>query len=188
MNKNKFSDVNVHSPYRTRSGKVRQTQTQNVSVDDSSIVNNQFQLTSFSRSESMQSLSQLDQTFTIERCNENEISKDEEDATLNNALSDDDEEIKVENNDHGVKLDYNFLMFDYEKKNNLQLLMVPTQQYQPKLCDNGFFYTVDKFDNQLIYWKLTVDHNHEPDPIKEEVYVYTTKILARACLTNEDPR
>ncbi|CAF1109304.1 unnamed protein product, partial [Brachionus calyciflorus] len=71
-----------------------------------------------------------------------------------------------------------------------------------------------KFDDQIIYWKcertcnkttpkcygrsqtqlfnfpikVTVDHNHEPDPIKEEVYVYTTKILARACLTNEDPR
>ncbi|CAF0849008.1 unnamed protein product [Brachionus calyciflorus] len=135
MNKIKLSAGNIHSPYRTRSGKVRQTQTQFVSVDDSSIVEDQVQLTSFSRSESMQSLSHFDQNFSIETCNENEINKDKEDATINNTLCDEDEEKNIEKNDH-----------------------------------------------------RTVDHNHEPDPIKEEVYVYTTKILARAFLTNEDTR
>lgn len=138
MNKNKFSVCNIHSPYRTRSGKVRQTQTELNSLDDNFIVNDQVHLTSFSRSESMQSLSQFDQTFTIETNVEKEIDQDE-DVTLNNALSDEDEEKNIEKNDHSVKLDYNFLMFDYEKKNNLCLLVVPTQQYQPKLCDNGFF-------------------------------------------------
>ena len=164
MNKNKCSVGNINSPYRTRSGKVRQTQNKLISLDDNSIVEDQVQLTSFSRSESMQSISQLDQTFTIETCNENEIGQveDEENVTLNNAVCDEEEEDvtldnavceNAEKNDHSVKLDYNFLMFDYEKKNNLQLLVVPTQQYQPKLCDNGFFYTVDKFDDQIIYWK-----------------------------------
>jgi hypothetical protein len=33
------------------------------------------------------------------------------------------------------------------------LLLIPSQKGKPKLCDRGFFYTVDKYGLNLVNWR-----------------------------------
>ena len=77
---------------------------------------------------------------------------------------------------------------DFDKiDRKVDLLIIATQQNKPKLSNCGYFYTIDKMNNDYIYWKcertgnkttpkcsgravtlgykppieLTVEHNHK---------------------------
>ena len=112
-------------------------------------------------------------------------------------------------------LSNDFYRLDFDKIEEDQLVIIPSQQNHPKLCHNGFFYTIDKSYDNIINWKcertgskaipkcsgraqtknlnkmpvyVTVEHNHEPDLIQTEVYLTVSKILQQAKNSNETAR
>ncbi|CAF0936737.1 unnamed protein product [Brachionus calyciflorus] len=212
--------VNINSPLTTRSGKIRK-----IASDDSEIPNLSRNI--LTRSESVDAIfneinendqtlifndRQLDETFVIETeesvedtCNTEE-NRDEVFEAADDGL---DETI------YNPCDDFHFVDVEYDEiDRNSKLLLVPTQQNKPKLCDFGYFYTIEKKIGNNIIWRCertgnksrikcngrastrnfnlpiedSNEHNHEPDLIQEEVYFYVAKILNRAKTTSEDPR
>ena len=104
----------------------------------------------------------------------------------------------------------------FNKNDPLLAVIGYTKKYKPKLSHEGHFYTIDKIikQNNNILWKceqtgsktkhkclgraqtvgynkpvqITVDHNHQSDPIKEDVLILEAKMVQRAIQTNDDPR
>ncbi|CAF0926976.1 unnamed protein product [Brachionus calyciflorus] len=152
----------------------------------------------------------------VEYCNDyqNEfIFESDRENDENRGEGSDSEESEVDDSQVKLFID-NFVDFDYNSSHSSCLKIVATQQYRPKLAEQGYFFTIDKMDTNVIYWKCertgskkvskcpgraqsngfvkpileTIEHNHEPDPIREEVLVVIARILKRSYLTNENPR
>jgi hypothetical protein len=107
-----------------------------------------------------------------------------------------------------------FTKIDFNKMEEDNLIIVPTQQLKPKLCNDGYYYIIDKMNSNTINWKcditgsrvqakcpgraqstrfrpplkITVEHNHEPDPLKEKTLIVIAKMLQKSLTCNDNPR
>jgi len=229
-------NLETNSPLRTRSGKIRKI----LSEDDINF--NQTPKSSLLiRSQSIDTLlsEEFDKTLLLDDnqfndktfCIEDNVEKN---LDLDQSVSDlnlNDFEVAAFNPidnidlDHSV-LDYNdfdafnpidnfeYIDIDYNKIDRRKLLITSTQQNKPKLCENGYFYTIEKSNKKAIIWRcertgnkttpkcpgraytigycqpvnVTIGHNHELDLVQEEVNFYLTKIIHRAKITNDEPK
>ncbi|CAF1139421.1 unnamed protein product [Brachionus calyciflorus] len=208
-------NVDINSPLRTRSGKIRKI----LSEDDINF-NQTPKSPLLIRSQSIDTLlsEEFDKTLLLDDnqfnyktfCIEDNVEKN---LDLEQSVSD------LNLNDFEVAAfnpidNFEYIDIDYNKIDRRKLLITSTQQNKPKLCENGYFYTIEKSNKKAIIWRcdrtgnkttpkcpgraytigycqpvnVTIEHNHELDLVQEEVNFYLTKIIHRAKITNDEPR